>query len=409
MRSGRWFVSIAVALLCAGCSGGSASPPHLHVDLSAGPFSAPFDTPVHVTVSGLPSGGLVTLRAQTLDYEGRPWGSAAQFRASGAGTLNLATAVPVSGSYRVADAAGLLWSLHAAFTAGPGTQFYMNNDAGFVVTLQVVMGGRVQAAATLVRLGLSAISSSVQTVARNGFAATLYTPASVKPGTPVVVVIGGSEGGELSYDAGGLALVGIPALALGYFDEPGLPRCLCSIPLEYFVHAIEWLRAQPVARGRPVVLYGGSRGAEAALLIASYEPHLVDAVVLNSPSAVIYGAYGGTGAAWTLHGRPLAPKTEIPAGNIRVPLLLGDGGQDQVWDSAGYANMIVQELRQSGDHASYTNLYYPRAGHGNFGSPPYYPWSDYAAAGYALGGTEQADALATEQFWTKMINFITSV
>ena len=177
------------------------------------------------------------------------WESAAQFRASAAGTLNLATAVPVSGSYRVADAAGLLWSLHPAFTTGPATQFYMN-EAGFVVTLQVVVGGRVQAAATLVRLATSGTSSSVQTVSRNGFAATLFTPATVRPGTPVVVVIGGSEGGEDTLTAGALALIGFPALALGYFQEPGLPRCLCSIPLEYFVHAIGWLRAQPVARGR---------------------------------------------------------------------------------------------------------------------------------------------------------------
>jgi len=48
----------------------------------------------------------------------------------------------------------------------------------------------------------------------------------------------------------------------------------------------------------------------------------------------------------------------------------------------------------------YTNLYYPGAGHGIFGAPPYVPYSDYT------GGTVQANALATEQFWMKMIEFI---
>ncbi|HEY6295170.1 MAG TPA: acyl-CoA thioesterase/bile acid-CoA:amino acid N-acyltransferase family protein [Streptosporangiaceae bacterium] len=408
MRTGRWFASIAVALLCASCSGASAGPPHLHVNLSAGPFSAPFDTPVHITVSGLPAGGLVTLRAQALDSQGRPWESAAQFRASAAGGLDLATAAPVSGSYRTADAAGLLWSLHPAFAAGPATQFFTSH-AGFVVQLQVVVDGGVQAAATLVRLATSGTSVSVQTVARNGFAATLFTPASVKPGTPAVVVLGGSEGGELTLTADGLALIGFPALTLGYFQEPGLPRCLCSIPLEYFVRAIGWLRAQPVARGRPVVLYGVSRGAEGALLIASYEPHLVDAVVASSPSNVIVGAYGGPGPAWTLHGRPLPTGAEIPVGNIRVPLLLGDGGQDYVWPSAASAASIVFELHSSGDHAPYTNLYYPDAGHGFFGGPPYFPYSGYGGLGNPLGGSQQANALAIEQFWTKMIAFINSV
>jgi Acyl-CoA thioester hydrolase/BAAT N-terminal region/Transposase, Mutator family len=63
--------------------------------------------PVHVTVSGLPPGERVTVQAQTRDGQGRPWESQAHFRASAAGTLNLATAVPVSGSYHVADANGL--------------------------------------------------------------------------------------------------------------------------------------------------------------------------------------------------------------------------------------------------------------------------------------------------------------
>ena len=71
--------------------------------------------------------------------------------------------------------------------------------------------------------------------------------------------------------------------------------------------------------------------------------------------------------------------------------------------------MIVLELRDSGHRAAYTNLYYPGAGHGLFGSPPYFPYSDYGALGNPLGGSEQANALATEQFWTKMINFIASV
>jgi BAAT / Acyl-CoA thioester hydrolase C terminal len=69
----------------------------------------------------------------------------------------------------------------------------------------------------------------------------------------------------------------------------------------------------------------------------------------------------------------------------------------------------VQELRYSGDRAPYTNLYYPDAGHGVFGGPPYFPYSGYGGLGNPLGGSEQANALAIEQFWTKMIAFITSV
>ena len=84
----------------------------------------------------------------------------ARRRASAAGTLNLATAVPVSGSYHVADANGLLWSLHPTYTSSPAG--YSVNPPGFTVTVQVLVGGHVEATATLRREYLP--PASVQTV-----------------------------------------------------------------------------------------------------------------------------------------------------------------------------------------------------------------------------------------------------
>ncbi len=394
-----------LALACGGCAGGTAGP--LHVRLNPGSADAAVTTPVHIMVSGLPP-GLVTVQARARDDEGRLWRSAAQFRVGPAGTLNLATAVPVSGSYHVADADGLLWSLHPAFTRNPSTQFF-EGPQGFTVRLQVVVGGQVRAAAALTRSAVLNIRTySVQTVSREGFASILFTPDKIRPGAPAVVVIGGSEGGEYTPTAASLAQAGYPALALGYFNEPGLPQCLCRIPLEYFGRAVRWLRAQPSARGRPIILYGVSRGGEGALLIASFEPHLFDAVVASSPSSVVNGAFGGnvSDPAWTLHGKALPFGEEIPVGRIRVPLLLGDGGQDEIWDSAASARTIMAELRAAHDPAPYTNLYYPHAGHGFLGTPPYYPYAGYSARGTLLGGTQQANALAIDQSWVKMISFL---
>jgi len=391
---------LSLALLCGACSG---APPRLRVRLDAGPLTAPFDTPVHVTLAGLPPSGLVTLDARTTDDQGRAWVSSAEYRATASGTLNLSTAVPVAGRYHVADAAGLLWSLHPAYPTSPAAQ-YIPEPTGFSVTMRVLVGGQVQAAATLRREETT--PASIQTVRRDDFASALFVPPKVRPGAPAIVVIGGSEGGEPTLAADALALTGYPALALGYFQEPGLPQCLCAIPLEYFARAVGWLRAQPVARGRRVVLVGGSRGAEAALLIASYEPHLFDAIVAISPSATIHAAFGGPGEAWTFDGKPLTTGAPIPVANIRIPVLLSDGGQDEVWPSATSASVIMLELRGYGDRAPYINLYYPGAGHAAAGAVPYFPWSDIGSHGAVHGGSEQANALAAEQFWTKMINFI---
>jgi dienelactone hydrolase len=386
-------------LAAAGCGSGPAGAP---VRLEAGPAVAALIDPVHVSVAGLPPAGLVTVQARALDRQGHLWVSAAVFRASAAGTLNLATAVPVSGSYHTADAAGLLWSLHPA--SDSQLSDFTTSAAGFTVRLEVLTAGHVVATAALQRRWQVMIS--VQTVRQDGFAGLLYTSPAVGPGAPAVVVLGGAEGGEDAAVAAGLAMAGYPALALAYFNEPGLPQCLCSIPLEYFARAVGWLRTQSAGHGRPVVLYGVSRGAEAVLLLAAYLPHLADGVVASSPTAVINGAISAAaGPAWTFSGQPLAPVGNIPVTRIRVPLLLGDGGQDAVWDSAAAASTIIGELRGSPDHAPATNLYYPGAGHYYFGYPPYYPFfTTTEVAG--LGGSAQADALATEQFWTRMITFL---
>jgi dienelactone hydrolase len=406
VRTLKWYTTGLLAgllgLACTGCGEGSGSGPPVRLD--AGPAAAVFDTPVHLTVRGLPP-GLVTVRARARDYRGRQWQSAAQFRVGPAGTLNLARAVPVSGSYHVADAAGLLWSLRPSFTRNPATQLVMG-ATGVTVRLQVLAGGHVLASVTLTRRWSLAARPTVQTVRRDGFASTLFVPNGARPGAPAVVVMGGSDGGEDTFTAAALAMNGYPALALGYFKEPGLPQCLCAIPLEYFARAVRWLRAQPVGQGRRIDLYGVSRGAEGALLIASHEPHLVNAVVASSPSSDTNGAYGGKpGPAWTFHGKPLPTGTLIPVGRIRVPVLLGAGGQDAIWDSAGSASAIVAELKAARDRAPVRDLYYPGAGHGFLGYPPYFPYSWYGAHG-PLGGTPQANSLAAEQSWAKMLSFL---
>ena len=337
--------------------------------LDGGPATATFVAPVHVSISGLPAAGLVTVQAQMVGQKGQPWQSAAVFRASTAGTLNLATAVPVSGSYHTADAAGLLWSLHPAsanFTTNPLSV----SAPGFTARLTVLTGGHARATATLQRQ-LTA-TASTQTVRQDGFAGTLYTSSAVRPGAPAVVALDGD--GENRATAEGLAMSGYPALALGYYNQPGLPSCECSIPLEYFARAVSWLRAQPATRGRPVVLYGVSDSAEVVLLVASYLPHLADAVVANSPTAILDVTSTGTGPAFTFGGKPLVTGMTIPVTSIRIPLLMGDGGQDGLQDSAGAATLIMGELHGSADHAPATNLYYPGAGHAYFGLPPYYPF-----------------------------------
>jgi hypothetical protein len=58
-------------------------------------------------------------------------------------------------------------------------------------------------------------------------------PASAPARRPALLIFGGSEGGlSGTLIAALLAAHGYPALALAYFNAPGLPATLSDIPLE---------------------------------------------------------------------------------------------------------------------------------------------------------------------------------
>jgi hypothetical protein len=66
----------------------------------------------------------------------------------------------------------------------------------------------------------------------------------------------------------------------------------------------------------------------------------------------------------------------------------------------------MSELTVAHDPAPHLNLYYPDAGHAFLGAPPYFPYDGLGGAGNALGGSQQANALADERSWVRMIEFI---
>ncbi len=146
----------------------------------------------------------------------------------------------------------------------------------------------------------------------------------------------------------------------------------------------------------------GSRGSEAALLVAADFPGLLHGVMAYSPSAFGYPATTSlTTSAWTLHGQPLpyaaidtqatvigadgipilrpaledalgAPGNQaarIPVENIRGPVMLITGGADELWPSGAYADHIMAELDAARDPSPHMHHDYPAVGHLVFGAP----------------------------------------
>lgn len=230
-----------------------------------------------------------------------------------------------------------------------------------------------------------------------------YYPATGQ--APAVLLLGGSIGGlsrPTNDVAKALQTEGFSVLHLSYFRGPGQNPRLELIPLEYFDTALAWLRRQPDVDAARIGIAGGSKGAEAALLIAARHPEL-KAVVAALPSSVVWpgivweGTTGPIGSSWTEQGNPLPhmphvpydasagatmaanfarslemlaqhPEALIPVERIRAPVFLICGEQDDILPSCPMARQIQDRLREHRRPPA-TLLAYKDAGHRAFGPP----------------------------------------
>jgi len=176
---------------------------------------------------------------------------------------------------------------------------------------------------------------------------------------PGILMLHGSEGGSapyIDYDARPLAEAGFAVVTFCWFDCPGRPKRIYQIPLEDTLAGLAWLRASTAVGGRSVGLFGVSRGAEQAVLLASLAPTAMDAVGVHAPSDTIVAAYDPAtddavyeydqasgqwkfAAAWTWQGAPLygeresfsQPGPRIRAEDYPAEMYLSHGEADTLW------------------------------------------------------------------------------
>jgi uncharacterized protein len=252
-----------------------------------------------------------------------------------------------------------------------------------------------------------------------------------------VVVLGGSEGGiEMAQRLSiRLAEQGHAALAVGYFAMPELPPQLIEIPLEAFDDALDWVAKQPPLDA-PIALIGTSKGAEAALLVASTRSDLAGVVAVVPSSVVWQGldmAEWRMASSWTRAGQPLKfvpydldgptwpiaelysrslrqadaiASARIPVENISAPLLLLSGEDDQIWPS--YA-MALQVERAATQAASVEHYSYEDAGHAVLGRELDPNNAAVREQILALGGTFEGNQAARRASAPKLQAFLEKI
>jgi pimeloyl-ACP methyl ester carboxylesterase len=207
----------------------------------------------------------------------------------------------------------------------------------------------------------------------------------------VIIMLGGSEGGEtwsrIRQPVGLLVQRGYTIFSLAYFKAQGLPGTLEEIPLEYFEKAFAWLSAQSGIVADKYAILGGSKGAEAALLLGSRYPQ-IKAIVAFSPSSVVWQgipkgrfdlgkavksswSYQGKSLPFLAYPTPISKMTlitlrlrklhevalqdkarveeaAIPVENIQGSILLISGKRDLLWPATYMSEQIEKRLTAKG-------------------------------------------------------------
>lgn len=266
-----------------------------------------------------------------------------------------------------------------------------------------------------------------------------YFPGTGAGKRPGILFLGGSEGGlspGVTRMAKELQSRGYSVLHVSYFGAPGQPPILSLIPLETFDRALGWLKAQPDVDGERLAVVGGSKGAEAALIVAARHPEL-RAVVAGMPSHVAWQGIdfnfinfmiNPPGGSWTLNGRPIpfVPYTQdFRGGDIvelyrksleqapnlkdatirieltRAPVLLICGKQDTLWPACLMADRVKERAMQMGG-PTVTVLAYDNAGHAVMGIPIDKSNKNYDTLD-SLGGTDDGNNVARADSWAKTV------
>ena len=280
--------------------------------------------------------------------------------------------------------------------------------------------------------------------------AVLYAQAGDQP-RPVIVILAGAEGGDGAGKRFGpiLGELGYAAVSLPYYSpdwgeygppppQPELPGSFLDIRVDQLADLRAVLRIMPGVDIDRFGLFGGSKGAEFALIAASRYPW-IDSVVAYAPTDLVWEGWGlevieaeGTRSSFSFEGEALPfmpyrgwvegllagvsadlraihengradhPEREAAA---RIPveayggaLMLVAGDLDAMWNSGRAARNITASRTAAGLETE--TLIYPEAGHdiaGGDGEPRVERRS---------GGSPEANAAARLDAWPKVVAFL---
>lgn len=428
------------------------------------------DAPIQAHLQGLAPNQTVRVEATVDAWRNQSWASHVVVSTDENGEVDLARAQPLSGTYDAPDAMGLFWSLKpTGRTSSDPAPDHPEGVSPLVAPIRVRLtarhaadpsddtsaeGERGVVAETKVTRRYVGADVQVESFRGESLTGCLYH-AEAATG-PVILVLGGSEGGIPHARAAVLASRGFSSLALGYFGAAPLPSALVDIPIEYVYGALDLLHER--YPDRRVTLLGTSRGAELALIVAARRSD-VHGVAAYVPSAFVQAGHpptGGRAAAWTENGSALpaggnrftsalwsmvaaaqgvdpadtqphpglaqgvgtlfwsatnpdaAAQCTIPVRDINGPVWIASGADDRLWPATLHG-ALIQAWR--GDQPTEHHVF-DRAGHHlvvPYAPAPTPTWTYAPGVVLNAGGTRASNAAASAEAWPKLLQFLASL
>jgi dienelactone hydrolase len=381
-------------------------------------------SPTSIHIEKLDPGASVTVETLRRSEDGKEtFVASGQFTANQRGRIDLSRAAPDSGSYRGVDPLGIFWSAKVRPIAA-------EDPANGTVRIRAMINGKTVGSA----VARTRPDPALFTIrADTPFAGAVWAVPKGRGPHPVIIVLGGSEGGSSTardvaplFAARGYATLGLPYYDPGFDPNdklPSLPKNFIEIPVDRIADVKKWLDQQVDVDTRRIGIWGASKGAEFALIAASRYDWIktVTAVV---PTDLVWEGWGVPGpsrSSFAFDGKPLpfqpyggmeaeyakAAKGErmdigkvhrqgriafpdriaaarIPIERFRGELLVIGGGRDKVWPSGEMAANIVATRRAAGLPTA--AVIAPEAGHslGGPGTEPVAPMLPNGGEGAAI-------------------------
>lgn len=406
--------------------------------LSVEPSRGLVDEKFQIAVRNLNPGQQVTLHCVHQSEDKDFWEAFGHYISDQHGTVTVAKDASVGGTYEGVESMGLMWSLQPVPGSRTGLRLRTKDVLLPMVFHISVYDGHVTQGFNLMTALVTCVierwymAPGVQRVSveEKGIRGTLFIPPGPGP-FPGILDMWGGGGGLVEYRAALLASHGFVALALDYLSSGDYQGS--ELKVNYFEIAYEILQDHPMVHRDRMALLGLSFGTTITLSMAAYSKIIRPRCCVCISGSHVAPVQGSLIEAFLEFSKnmhkiqmkdnqaiwreiilpiPTDPKLKVDVGQIKCPLLLITGGDDQNWATVESAEDIERIMEKAGNRHLLQTLNYPGAGH--LIEPPYTP--HHRASNFLVNGKEKVIMLwggqtkphadAQEGSWKNILAFL---